>query len=59
MKFIGSVVGVVNFPMFVEILSKLIKEHENIDRITLRYALPSMRYFLSVHQMHKSNSWTQ
>ena len=67
MKFLGSVVGAVNTPsaMFVEILSKFTKKLENIDRSTLRgefklniytrYALPSMRYFLSVHQMHKTH----
>ena len=67
MKFLGSVVGAVNTPsaMFVEIISKLKKKLENIDKSTLReefklniysrFALPSMRYFLSVHQMQEIN----
>ena len=67
MKFLGSVVGAVNTPsaMSAEIISKLKTKLENISKSTLRgefklniytrYALPSMRYFLAVHQMHETS----
>ena len=51
--------------MSVEIISKLKTELENISKSTLRgefklniytrYALPSMSYFLAVHQMHETS----
>ena len=67
MKFLGSIVGSISGPnaTFAEILSKLNTKLENIDRSTLRgefklniytrYALPSMCYFLSVHQINETN----
>ena len=67
LKFLGSIITGNNTPsaMFAEIISKLETKLTNIDRSTLRgefklniytrYALPSMRYFLSVHQMHKTH----
>ena len=67
MKFLGSVIGGNNTPsaMFTQILYKLETKLTNIDKSTLRgefklniytrYALPSMRYFLSVHQMHSTH----
>ena len=67
LKFLGSIVTGINKPsaMFAEILLKLETKLRNIDRSPLRgeyklniyskYALPSMRYFLSVHQLHKTH----
>ena len=67
MKFLGSTIGSISTPnaIFAEILSKLTTKLENIERSTLRgefklniytrYALPSMRYFFSVHQMNETN----
>ena len=67
LKFLGSVISGNNSPsaMFAEIFSKLENKLTNIDKSTLRgeyklniytrYALPSMRYFLSVHQMHNTH----
>ena len=67
LKFLGSVIAGNNSPsaMFAQIFSKLESKLTNIDKSTLRgeyklniyaiYALPSMRYFLSVHQMHQTH----
>ena len=66
MKFLGSEVTSENTPaaMFASLFSKLKSKLENINKSTLRgeykvniysrYSLPSMRFYLSVHQMH----WT-
>ena len=66
MKFLGSEVTSVNTPaaMFVKLFSKLETMLENINNSTLRgeykvniysrYSLPSMRFYLSVHQMHQT-----
>ena len=65
MKFLGSEIGGVNTPqeMAALIYLKLRTKLENIDKSTLRgefkvkiysrYALPSMRYYLNVHQLHQ------
>ena len=65
MKFLGSEIRRVNTPkeMAALIYEKLKTKLENIDRSTLRgeykvniysrYALPSMRYYLNVHQLHQ------
>ena len=65
MTFLCSEVAGVNSPseMADQITLKLRNKLENIDRSTLRgefkaniysrYALPSMRYYLNVHQLHK------
>ena len=65
MKFLGSEIAGVNTPseMAASITLKLKTKLENIDRSTLRgeykaniysqYALPSMRYYLNVHQLHQ------
>ena len=67
MKFLGSEVTENNSPnaMFAMIFSKLEIKLENINKSTLRgehkvniyarYALPSMRYFMSVHHIHKTH----
>ena len=67
MKFLGSNLAGDNSPnaMFVKIFSMLETKLKNIDKSTLRgefklniysrYALPSMRYFFSVHQMHETH----
>ena len=67
MKFLGSEVTAQNTPhaMFAAIHSKLEKKLKNIDASTLRgeykvniysrYALPSMRFYLAVHQMHMTH----
>ena len=67
MKFLGSEVSGTNTPlaMFALIYSKLETKLENISKSTLRgehklniysrYALPSMRFYFSVHHMHKTH----
>ena len=67
MKFLGSVVQEDNSPhaMFASLNQKLKTKLENIDKSTLRgeyksniyvrYALPSLRYFMSVHHIHKTH----
>ena len=67
MKFLGSVVAGENNPsaMFVSLQAKLKLKLENIDKSTLRgeykvniysrYVLPSLRFFFSVHQLHKTH----
>ena len=67
MKFLGSELAENNSPnaMFVKIFTKLENKLENINKSTLRgeykaniyarYALPSMRYYLSIHNMHKTH----
>ena len=67
MKFLGSVVAGENNPsaMFASLQAKLKQKLENIDKSTLRgeykvniysrYALPSLRFFFSVHQLHKTH----
>ena len=67
MKFLGSEVTETNTPsaMFVSLLSKLKHKLDNIDRSTLRgeykcniysrYALPSLRFYFSVHHIHKTH----
>jgi hypothetical protein len=66
MKFLGSEVTKENTPvaMFASLFSKLKSKLENIEKSTLRgelkvsiysrYSLPSMRFYLSVHQMHQT-----
>ena len=65
MKVLGSEIAGVNTPseMAAVITVKLKTKLENIDKSTLRgefkaniysrYALPSMRYYLNVHQLHQ------
>ena len=67
MKFLGSNLAGDNTPnaMFVKIMSMLELKLKNIHESTLRgeyklniysrYALPSMRYYLSVHQIHDTH----
>ena len=67
MKFLGSNLAGDNSPsaMFVNILSMLETKLKNINKSTLRgefklniysrYALPSMRYYFSVHQIHETH----
>ena len=67
MKFLGSEVAEDSSPhaMFANIYSKLKTKLENINLSTLRgkyeaniyarYALPSIRYYLSVHHIHKNH----
>ena len=67
MKFLGSEVTGNNTPsaMFAFLYSKLKQKLENIDKSTLkgehkstiysRYALPSLRFNFSVHQIHKTH----
>ena len=67
MKFLGSNLAGDNSPsaMFVKIYSMLEAKLKNIDKSMLRgefklniysrYALPSVRYFLSVHQIHETH----
>ena len=67
LKFLGSLVEGICKPsaMFAAIMSKLETKLQNIDKSLLRgeyklniysrYALPSMRYFLSVHQLHATH----
>ena len=67
MKFLGSEVTEDSSPhaMFANIHSKLKTKLENINQSTLRgeykaniyarYALPSIRYYLSVHHIHKTH----
>ena len=67
MKFLGSEVSATNTPlaMFASVYSKLEAKLENISKSTLRgehklniysrYALPSMRFYFSVHQMHNTH----
>ena len=67
MKFLGSVVQEDNSPhaMFATLSQKLQNKLENIDKSSLRgeykaniyvrYALPSLRYFMSVHRIHKTH----
>ena len=66
-KFLGSMVTALNKPsdMFEFLLEKLETKLKNIDNCSLRgehklkiysnYALTSMRYHLSVHDVHKTN----
>ena len=67
MKFLGSEVAENNNPhaRFAMIFSKLETKFENINKSTLRgepivniyarYALLSMRYYMSVHHIHKTH----
>ena len=67
MKFLGSEISETNTPsvMFASLLSKLKNKLENIDKSTIRgeykcniysrYALPSLRYYFSVHHLHKTH----
>ena len=67
MKFLGSQVAGENNPsaMFASLQAKLKQKLENIDKSTLRgeykvniysrYALPSLRFYFSVHQLHKTH----
>ena len=67
MKFLGSEITEANSPhgMFASIYSKLKTKLENINRSTLRgeykaniyarYALPSIRNYMSVHNIHKTH----
>jgi hypothetical protein len=67
MKFLGSEVTENNTlsAMFAFLYSKLKQKLENIDKSTLRgehksaiysrYALPSIRFYFSVHQIHKTH----
>ena len=67
MKFLGSEVREDNSPhaMFAVLSEKLRNKLENIDMCSLRgeykaniyvrYALPSLRYFMSVHHIHKTH----
>ena len=67
LKFLGSIVAEDNTPSakFALIEEKLRTKLENIDKSALRgerklaiysrYALPSMRYFMSVHQINKTH----
>ena len=67
LKFLGSIVAEDNTPSakFALIEEKLRTKLENIDKSVLRgerklaiysrYALPSMRYFMSVHQINKTH----
>ena len=67
LKFLGSEVQEDNSPhaMFAALSLKLRNKLENIDKCTLRgeykanlyviYALPSLRYFMSVHHIHKTH----
>ena len=67
MRFLGSEVTGINTPsaMFVFLESKLKTKLENIDACTLRgeykvniysrYALPSIRFYFSVHHIHKTH----
>ena len=67
MKFLGSEVQKDNSPhaMFAVLSQKLKSKLENIDKCSLRgeykaniyvrYALPSLRYFMSVHHIHKTH----
>ena len=67
MKFLGSEVTDENSPhaMSASLYSKLEIKLENIDNSTLRgeykaniyarYALPSLRYYMSVHHIHKTH----
>ena len=67
LKFLGSEVTADNTPnaMFAFICSKLKEKLKNIGNSSLRaeyklnifsrYTLPSMRYYLSVHQLHKTH----
>ena len=66
-KFLGSIVTALNKPqdMFDFLFEKLNKKLQNIDNSSLRgeykmkiysrYALISMRYHLSVHDIHKTH----
>ena len=66
-KFLGSIVTALNKPqeMFEFLSDKLNKKLQNIDNSSLRgenkmkiytrYALISMRYHLSVHDIHKTH----
>ena len=66
-KFLGSVVQEDNSPntMFAVLSQKLKSKLENIDQSSLRgeykaniyvrYALPSLRFFMSVHHIHKTH----
>ena len=66
-KFLGSIVTALNKPseMFQFLFDKLEKKLENIDKCSLRgehklkiysnYALISMRYHFSVHDIHKTH----
>ena len=66
-KFLGSIVTALNKPqeMFEFLFEKLSKKLQNIDKSSLRgeykmkiysrYALISMRYHLSVHDIHKTH----
>ena len=67
MKFLGSVVQEDNSPhaMFATLSQKLESKLDNIDKsslrgkykanIDVRYALTSLRYFMSVHHIHKTH----
>ena len=67
LKFLGSEVTSDNTPsaMYVFLNSKLTTKLENIDKCTLRgeyklniyrrYALPSIRFYFSVHNIHKTH----
>ena len=67
LKFLGSEVTETNTPsaMFSSLLLKLKHKLENIDNSTLRgeykvniysrYALPSLRFYFSVHHMHQTH----
>ena len=67
MKFLGSDLAEDNSPnaMFARIYSKLEDKLNNINNSTLRgeykvniysrYALPSIRYYLSIHHIHKTH----
>ena len=76
MKFLGSEMTQDNNPkaMFATMKAKLVTNLKNINMSTLRgeyklkiyarYALPSMRYYMNVHYVHKThmdqmNSMTQ
>lgn len=67
LKFLGSEVCGLNTPsaMFASTFEKLKQKLENIDKSTLRgefktkiyarYALPSLRFYFSVHQLHQGH----
>ena len=67
LKFLGSEVCAVNTPsaMFASSFMKLKEKLENIDKSTLRgeyktkiysrYAMPSLRFYFPVHQLHQGH----
>ena len=67
LKFLGSEVCGVNTPsaMFASLFEKLKEKLENIEKSTLRgeykvkiysrYAIPSLRFYFSVHQIHQGH----